>query len=60
MTIKFYSKDVYGKMLYYLANPEQAREWARLTGRKTITGDDMTTLNKLTGVEFQRVFESEK
>lgn len=52
MTITFYSKDVYGKMLYYLANPTCASQWKRLTGKTTISGNDMTALNLLTGVTF--------
>lgn len=59
MTITFYSKNVYGKMLYYLANPTEAFQWEALTGRKTITGDDMVNLSRLTGCTFERVFEVE-
>lgn len=59
MTINFYSKNVYGTMLYYLANRTEANKWYALTGKKTITGDDMTNLHILTGVDFERVFEAQ-
>lgn len=59
MTIKYYSKDVYGTTLYYLANEADAKRWRILTGKKTITSTDMNQMNLLTGAEFIRVFEPE-
>lgn len=59
MTITFYTKEVYGKQLIYLANKAETRHWHAITGKKTITGDDMTHLNLLTGATFIRVFEAE-
>lgn len=55
--IKFYSKEVYGQTLFYLASPDQARLWRELTNRKTISPVDMVKLTELTGIKFERVFE---
>lgn len=60
MTITYYTKDVYGKTLMYLANPIQAQQFTWLTGRKTISEADMVQLGNLTGAEFVRVFEPEQ
>lgn len=59
MTINYYTKEVYGKTLYYLANANDSHNWYRLTGKKTIDGYDMEALKSLTGVTFTRVFEAE-
>ncbi len=56
MTIQYYSKEVYGNTLYYLADKDQAIQLRGLTGKKTISSIDMTLLTKLTGVTFERVF----
>jgi hypothetical protein len=59
MTINFYSKEVYGNTLYYLANPFDARRFKQLTGKLTISENDMRVLEHLTGVTFTRVFGAE-
>lgn len=59
MTINYFTKEVYGATLYYLANPMQAQQFAWLTGRKTISETQMVQLTNLTGAEFVRVFEGE-
>jgi hypothetical protein len=58
MTINYYSKEVYGQTMFYLATAEARTKWQLLSGKKTITEYDMTRLSKLTGVEFVRVFEA--
>lgn len=60
MTIKYYSKEVYGKTMFYFADAEQALCWRILTNRKTITGSEMGHLAELTGVTFERVFGPEE
>lgn len=59
MTINYYSQQVYGQTLYYLANIQARNNWRELTGKKTITTKDMERLTALTGVTFTRVFEAE-
>lgn len=60
MTINYYTKNVYGNELIYLANPSQAQDWYVISGgKKTITEVDMRRLTNLTGIEFNRVFEAE-
>lgn len=59
MTINYYSKEVYGNTLYYLADKTQAWTWRNMTGKKTITSSEMAHLTSLTGVTFNRVFEAE-
>ena len=55
MIIKFYRKNVFGVERLYLASEENDASWQGLTGRKTITKDDMKFLTELTGVEFIEV-----
>lgn len=59
MTINYYTKQVYGQTMLYLANHDAAIEWYNLTGRKTVTERDMRLLTNMTGVKFERVFEGE-
>lgn len=59
MTINYYSKEVYGQTLFYLASQADANTWHRMTGRKTITSSDMAYMEVLTGVTFERVFDKE-
>lgn len=59
MTLKYYSKEIYGQTMLYLATAADRNMWQRLTGKKTITTLDMTSLTALTGVRFERVFERE-
>lgn len=56
-TIKYYTKNVYGNELMYLADANDAHNWYRLTGKKTIDAYAMEALKSLAGVEFERVFE---
>lgn len=58
-TIKYYTKNVYGNELVYLANPRQADLWYRMTGKKTITMQDLVNLQTLTMAGVERVFEPE-
>jgi hypothetical protein len=59
MNLNYYSREVYGQTLFYLANDGSAALWRAITGRKTLSRYDMEQLTKLTGVEFTRVFEKE-
>lgn len=59
MTINYYSKEVYGQTLYYLASKSERLMWQAVSGKKTITKTDMATMELLTGVTFNRVFEAE-
>jgi hypothetical protein len=60
MTLNYYSKNVYGNEMYYLANAEDANAWYQLTGKKTLTKADMQNLKTLdSSFEFVRVFEAE-
>lgn len=59
MTINYYSKDIYGQTMFYLATAEARTKWQLLSGKKTITKYDMIRLSELTGVEFERVFEAQ-
>lgn len=56
MTIDYYTKEVYGKTMLYLADRTQASLWERLTGKRTLTERDMATLTDLTMIQFNRVF----
>ena len=58
-TINYYSKDVFGQRLYYLADPAKAIHWQNISGKKTITQSEMAICTKLTGATFERVFEPE-
>lgn len=58
-TINYYSKQVYGNTLLYLANADDAHNWYRVTGKKTIDGYSMEAFTSLTGIIFTRVFEAE-
>ena len=56
-TIEFYSKDVYGNRLEYVANKADADIIRKLTGKKTITGIERELIRDLTGslVDFKEV-----
>lgn len=58
-SIKFYSKEVYGQTLFYLAGEDDRRMWHNISGKKTISKFDMASLTTLTGRQFERVFEGE-
>jgi histone H3/H4 len=57
MKLNYYTKHVYGQPMIYLADNKAQIAWHNLTGRKTITNEDMQRLTTLTGVTFERVFE---
>jgi hypothetical protein len=57
MTISYYSKDVYGTTLYYLADFYAAQQWKAISGKKTITEHDMDVLAMLTGATFERTYQ---
>lgn len=59
MTIKYYSREVYGQTLYYLADDRAAMQWNSITGKKTITQAAMHVVTNLTGATFERVFAPE-
>jgi len=54
MEIEFYKKNVYGKENLYIKNKEQATIISGLTGKKTISEDDIENLEKL-GLELNHV-----
>jgi len=55
-TIKFYRDRVYGVVKFYVKEPELAQAITVLTGRKTITEQDMQALTAL-GFTFEEVFK---
>jgi hypothetical protein len=59
-SIHYYSKEIYGQKLFYLARLPDRTHWRELTGKKTITEWDMQNLTAMTGVTFERVFEPEE
>ena len=54
MNIEFYTKNVYGNDLMYVADPAIAEHLTNLTGRVTIANSDMFALTKL-GFTFTEV-----
>lgn len=58
ITLNYYSKEIYGQTMFYLASNVQRTCWQKLSGKKTIAQDDMEHLTHLTGVTFVRVFEA--
>lgn len=59
MTLNYYSKEVYGQTMYYLATAGDRQMWRNISGKKTITTGDMDCLTALTGATFNRVFEAD-
>lgn len=64
MTIKYYTKQVYGNEYCYLLeagdiDPQPAQSILNLIGQKTISRSQMKLFNNL-GLTFERVFEPEK
>jgi hypothetical protein len=58
MTLQFFSRSNYGQQMYYLADADLANAWHQLTGRKTLTQQDMQGLRILDpSIEFTRVFD---
>lgn len=51
-TIVVYEREVYGKPLFYIADPATASMFRELTGTKTITERQMQLLRDLTGAKF--------
>jgi hypothetical protein len=54
MNIQYYVKDVYGIPTRYIANDEAAKLVRQLTGKKTVSSNDLEALEKL-GHEIIRV-----
>lgn len=52
--IKFYRDRVYGVVKFYVKEPEMAQAISKLTGRKTLTEQDMDALKAL-GFTFEEV-----
>lgn len=58
MTLNFFTRTNYGNTAYYLADPDLARAWRELSGRKTLTPRDMQALRTLDPlIEFTQVFD---
>lgn len=57
--LQYYTKNVYGNEMLYLAKQSDRTLWLRLTGLKTITTVQMVVLTELTGIAFERVFGPE-
>ena len=55
MQIGYYRKNVYGKTLFYIAEPENAAIMASILGTKTITEYEINQFSKL-GVTFIETF----
>lgn len=51
-TVNYYRKDVYGKTLMYLSDPADVKAFAKLTGKRTITSNDMDALASWFGATF--------
>ncbi len=47
MKIEYYRKNVYGRELLYFLDQEVANHWLRLTGRQTLTEQDIPHLQAL-------------
>lgn len=60
MKLEYYTKNVYGNELAYLADPAARILFRRMTDKLTISPSDMDALTDLTGVTFVRVFEPSK
>jgi len=58
-TIKYYSKDTYGKTLYYAIDKIQAKLYTTITGDKTLTENKIEAL-KMLGVGFEQVVQPKK
>lgn len=58
-SIKYYTKNVWGNELIYVADPVQADLISYLTGKKTVTMQDLINIQELTGIGIERVFEPE-
>ena len=57
MIIEYYTKNVYGKENHYIAKPELAANWKFISGRKTITLNDMDALRNMGITHFQEVIQ---
>lgn len=54
--IRIYAKNVYGRDLVYMEDPEIERNIQALTGKKTLGEPEIEALKNL-GVEFEQVVE---
>ncbi len=55
MNINYYRKNVYGVENLYLEDAEIAQGIRRLTGKKTVTHDDMSIMRNIFEVAFTEV-----
>lgn len=56
MTIKYYTRSVYGVPRRYASDPDVARITLKLTGKKSIDDNAKEALESL-GIEFEQVFD---
>jgi hypothetical protein len=54
MNIKYYTKNVYGRDVMYLAEPKMAEALTKLTKLKTMSKEHMVALTEL-GFTFEEV-----
>jgi len=59
MIIKYYSKNVYGKKMYYIIDKIQTKLYKILTGDKTLTDSKIFAL-KAFGVKLEEVLPPKK
>ncbi len=60
--VQFYSKNVYGRPLEFVIDPETAAQIASLTGRKTVTAGERQMITALAdgSIVFEQVLEPAK
>ena len=58
MTLQFKTREVYGSLLRYPVN-DVAEAICKLTGRKTLTADDLRIARDELGMTLKQVFDSE-
>jgi len=58
-TIQYFTKNVYGRDLEYVVNPDDAKFIANLTGRKTLEPRDRLNIEGLSGgtVQFEQTMQ---
>jgi hypothetical protein len=54
-TIDYYRKKVYGAERLYIVDAQDAKFWEMISGKKTVTEQDMQRMTYLTGVEWNEV-----
>ena len=56
--IKFYGKNVYGRISYYIADEKTSWLITGLTGKKTVSPQDIENLKQL-GLKFEMIIDPE-